>query len=115
MREKILDELMKTVFKKACTHIDISRDVMKKIEQYENKRFFIKNIFRFILICFTVVMSVLSLVLIELFFAYHTLYLRIYTINTNIIKYSLEGFYVLVIVTIVTIIFRFQKLKLFRP
>lgn len=114
MQEEMLNELIKGSLKKACVKIDFSQNIMKKIDNYESKKNKIKTIWRFLLVFFTLFTSVLSIILIELFFKYHRSYLLIYNINTNLIKYALQFFYVFVIVSIVTIVLRFKKLKLFK-
>ncbi|MBN1799419.1 MAG: hypothetical protein JW822_12645 [Spirochaetales bacterium] len=114
MQEEKLDELIKAHFKKTCVKIDISQGIMKEIERYEYKKLLIKNSFRFIVIFFTVAASISSIVLIELLFKYHSYYLTLYNINIIIIKISLEGFFVLAVVSIITLAFKFKRLGLFR-
>jgi hypothetical protein len=114
MKEKILNELIKASLKKTFLKIDFSQSIMKKIENYENNKYQLKKISGFILAFFTIFASILSIVSIELFFKFYKYYLQIFNINTSMLKYLLEGFYLFIIISIGGIILKFKELRILK-
>jgi len=66
----------------------------------------------FIIGFFTILSSVFSIVFIELLFRFYCYYLRIFVINMQIIKYCLEGFFIMAIFFIVVVILKYKDLRL---